>query len=304
MERAALDYLQHFGLERDPFGDEPVAGPHFECPSHALAERRLARGPLHGKGLSVLVGDHGSGKTTLLRRLVDALPPNRFEAGVMVLVRRDLDAEAFLGRIARLFGVTAPAEDRGALIGQLAGRLGQIQERGLRTVAVIDEAHLLGGLEVLDELRGLLNLEGEQGRLLSLVLAGLPELEAKLAGHPGLAQRVDVKARLEPFDAETSARYLAERISFARGKPDLLHPSAVAALHDRSGGVPRRLDTLADNALHEACLAGRGAVAVEDVERAARDLSLPSPEVEVAEVLSAVEVAAQPYGMLPTEPGA
>jgi len=289
MENDRVDYLQHFGLDREPFGNDPLPGFHCECPRQQGAEQRITRGPLHGKGLSVLVGGPGSGKTTLLRRLVDALPPNRFEAGVMVMVRRDVDPTAFLQRLARLFGLAAPPEDRGALIAQLAGRLGQIQERGLRAVAVIDEAHLLTAGGVLDELRGLLSLEGEQGRTLSLVLAGLPSLEATLAGHRALGSRVDVNVRLEPFDAETSARYLAERLAFARGKPDVLPPAAVAALHERSGGVPRMLNTLADNALFEAFLAGRGALSVNDVERAATDLvpaGAPSA-IETAEVLEA-----------------
>jgi len=303
MENPRVDYLQHFGLERDPFDNDPMPGFHFECSEQTATEQRLQRGPLHGKGLSVLLGGPGAGKTTLLRRLVDALPENRFEAGVMVMVQHDVDPTALLQRIARLFGVAAPPEDRAALIGQLAARLGQIQARGLRAVAIVDEAHLLTGVELLDELRGLLNLEGEQGRSLSVVLAGLPALETGLARHRALGSRIDVKARLLPFNAEASARYLAERLAFARGKPDVLHPAAVVALHERSGGIPRALNTLADNALHEAFLAGRGALAVEDVERAARDLAPPlaSEELETAELLSAVEV--EPYAVAsPLEP--
>lgn len=300
-----MDYLKHFGLEREPYANDPMPGFHFDCASQQATEQRIVRGPLHGKGLSVLIGDHGSGKTTLLRRLIDSLPENRFEAGVMVMVRRDVDPTSFLQRVARLFGVAAPPEERGALIAQLAGRLGQIQERGLHAVAVIDEAHLLAGSDVLDELRGLLSLEGEQGRTLSLVLTGLPSLEATLSQHPALDSRVDVKTRLEPFDAETAARYLAERLAFARGKPDILHPAAVARLHEQSGGVPRVLNTLADNALNEAFLAGRGALAVEDVERAADDLSFAgsTSTLQTAEILSPVEVAGEPYAEVgPVEP--
>lgn len=291
METRPVDYLQHFGLDRDPFGNDPMPGFHFESPARQACEQRLLRGPLRGRGLSLLLGEAGSGKTTLLRRLVEALPPNRFEAGVVVMVHRDVSALGFLQRVARLFGITAPSEERTALLGQLAGRLGQIQERGLRAVAVIDEAHLLTAEPVLDEIRGLLNLEGEQGTCLSLVLAGLPSLEARLAEHPPLASRVDVKVRLEPFDAATSPRYLAERLAFARGKPEILHPAAVASLAEHGRGLPRVLNTLADNALFEAFLAGRGALTVDDVERAAADLALATaaPPLASAEVLSPLD---------------
>jgi type II secretory pathway predicted ATPase ExeA len=290
----SVDYLTHFGLDRDPFTNDPMPGFHFESAAQARTERRLQRGPQRGRGLTVLVGAPGSGKTTLLHRLLESLPENRFEPAVMVMVRCDTSPTDFLARIARTFGVTAPPEERGVLLGQLAGRLVQIQERGLRAVAVIDEAHLLESSEILAELRGLLNLEGEQGRTLSVVLAGLPELEARLASCPALLERVDVKTRLEPFDAQESARYLAERVAFARGKPDLLHPAVLGRLHELSGGVPRRLNTLADNALHEAFLGGRGAPSVEDVEQAARDLGVEGAGglLETAEVLSAVEVEA------------
>ncbi len=299
MEKGALDYLEHFGLEREPFGNDPLPGFHFETPERAMAERRVLRGPLHGKGLTVLTGGYGSGKTTLLHRLLDQLPPNRFDAGVLVLSGRNHEPVPFLQRVAKLFGVTAPSDERSTLLGQLAGRLLQIQERGLRAVAVIDEAQLLEDESVLEELRGLLNLEGERGRALSVVLSGLPALENHLAAVPALGRRVDVKVRLEPFDAATTARYLAERLAFARGKPDILHPAAAAAVHDFSGGSPRAVNTLADNALFEAFLAGRGAIVVEDVERAAQALRFSdamgaSDGIETLEPVVAAEVIATP----------
>lgn len=301
-EGSALDYLKHFGLDREPFGNDPMPGFHFDSPNLAGAERRLLRGPLQAKGLTVLIGDHGSGKTTLLRRLVELLPENRFDAAVMVMAGRPAEPVEFLQRFARLFGVTAPSEERSTLLGQLAGRLVQIQERGLHAVAVIDEAQLLDGSEVLAELRGLLNLEADRGRTLSLVLAGLPVFDDRLAATPSLASRVDVKVHIEAFDAETTARYLAERVACARGKPDILHPSAVAAIHAASGGVPRRVNTLADNALYEAFLAGRGAIAVDDVERVARALQLtPAGPIEAAEAVVAPLVGEPEYAMAVTE---
>jgi type II secretory pathway predicted ATPase ExeA len=296
-----VDYLQHFGLEREPFGNDPLPGFHFESPGLVAAERRLVRGPLQGKGLTVLIGGHGSGKTTLLRRLVDALPQNRFDAAVMVMGCRNLAPVAFLQRIARLFGVTAPSEERSALLGQLAGRLMQIQERGLRALAVIDEAQMLDHDGALEEVHGLLNLEGEQGRALSIVLSGLPSLEDRLRQVPALLNRVDVKARLAPFDPATTARYLAERVAFARGKPEILHPAAVSAIHELAGGVPRVVNTLADNALFEAFLAGRGAIAVEDVERAAADLDLGGEVLEAADSVLAVDVDEPAYAVAVAE---
>jgi len=286
-ELAHLKHLKHFGLERDPFGSDAAGGFHFDGGPLAEAEQRLLRGPLQRKPLTVLVGDHGSGKTTLLRRMLEALPETHFEPAVLVMVRRDVDPTSFLQRVARQFGVSAPSGDRPALLAQLAGRLAQIQERERRALVVLDEAQTLDDPKVLEELRGLLNLEGDRGPLLSLVLSGLPELDTRLADSPALLHRVDVRVRIEPMDAPTAARYLAARIEAAGGKAAILHPAALPVLHRAARGRPRLLNTLADNALYEAFLAGRSAVAVEDVERAAWDLGLVDATdegtIEVAE---------------------
>ncbi len=285
MERPLVDYLQHFGFEREPFDQDPLPGFHFECPQQQGAEQRALRGPVRGKGLTILVADFGCGKTTILRRMLESLPETRFEVAVLVLVRRNDDPTAFLQRIARSFGIVSPSDDRPTLVGQLAGSLGKIQEQGRRSVLVVDQAHLLSG-DVLEEVTGLLNLEGDGGRLLSLVLSGLPALDKELSRVTSIRQRIDVRVSIPAFDAETASRYLSERIEHAKGKAEVLHPVARDAIHRLARGIPRVMNTIADNALFEAFLAGRGAVVVEDVERAAWDLGLAEDDdliVETAE---------------------
>jgi hypothetical protein len=52
----------------------------------------------------------------------------------------------------------------------------------------------------------------------------------------------------------------------------------VSTLVKWAGGIPRRLNALADSALFEAHMAGRVSATAGDVERAALELELPSPE--------------------------
>ena len=87
-----------------------------------------------------------------------------------------------------------------------------------------------------------------------------------------------MKVRLEPLDPTGAAAYLAHRIDAAGGNPAILDPGAVAALHALGGGLPGRMNTLADNALFEAFLCGRPKMTRTDVERAARDLGFAAPE--------------------------
>jgi hypothetical protein len=161
-------------------------------------------------------------------------------------------------------------------------------------VLIIDDAQALASHATLAEVCGLLKLEYEDRRLLSLVLTGAPNLEEALASDSALAHRVDVKVRLEPLDPTGAAAYLAHRIDSAGGNPAILDPGAVAALHALGGGLPGRMNTLADNALFEAFLCGRPKMTRTDVERACRDLGYTAPDAAPEPPPAAPKAAAEP----------
>ena len=59
-------------------------------------------------------------------------------------------------------------------------------------------------------------------------------------------------------------------------------PEAMAALHQLSGGSPRVINTLCDNALFEAYLARQTVVDASRIEEIARSLSIGAPTSEPA----------------------
>lgn len=65
-------------------------------------------------------------------------------------------------------------------------------------------------------------------------------------------------ARLEPFDSEETARYIAHRLEVAgySGGP-LFTPGALQIIHVRSRGIPRNISSLCFSALSLACAMGR-----------------------------------------------
>jgi hypothetical protein len=73
---------------------------------------------------------------------------------------------------------------------------------------------------------------------------------------------------------ENTAAYVAHRLSVVGGSPSLIPESALETLFKLGRGRPRLMNTLADNALFEAYLAGRSALEPGDVERAAHDLGV------------------------------
>jgi type II secretory pathway predicted ATPase ExeA len=267
-----VKHLQQFGLSEDPFRNDHLEKFNVDSASQSDALRRLDRAVRQCRGLAVLIGPVGAGKTQVARRLYEDLEEELFEAGMMVVLRDAVDADWLLARFASQLGVEQVARERDALIAQIYERLAIIREDGRHAVLIVDDAHALATRRTLLELCGLVKLEYEDRRLLSVVLAGAPPLMEALAADPLLAHHVDVRVTLRPFEREAVEDYLAARIRVAGGDPGVVLPGAAAALHELSNGCPGRINTLADNALFEAHLAGRGQLTRSDVERACAEL--------------------------------
>lgn len=268
-----MEHLHHFGLRQDPFQNEPDLRFYFDSVSHMAPQRRIERGLRQNKGLCILSGAGGTGKSLLTRRLLESLEEEVFDAQLMLMMPGATDANSVLNRYARMIGVEDAKGDRPALLAQIYEQLAIAREEGRHSVLMLDDAHLFNR-EALAEIGGLLNLEYEDRRLVSIVLVGLPQLDVTISHEPSLGQRVDVRMRLEPLDEKGSYEYLQHRLSCASGDAATLPPEAMGALYKFGRGRPRLLNTLADNALFEAYLAGRTQLGVEDVERAASDLGV------------------------------
>src|SRR5262245_5128897 len=269
-----MSYLEHFGLTEEPFSNAPVSRFYFESPQHQQALVRLTHAVSRMRGLSVLVGDIGAGKTTLARRLLDALPEEEYEAALFVIIHSGVTASWLLRRIALQLGVENPAQEKLALLSQLYQRLMQIHEQGRKAVVLIDEAQMLETRDLMEEFRGLLNLEVPERKLISFVFFGLPEIEKNLKLDPPLAQRVAFRYKLEPFTSESTEAYVKHRLRLA-GSPRLPFTSeSLLAIHKASGGTPRVINTLCDNALFEAFLSRHETIGDELIRRVADNLGL------------------------------
>jgi type II secretory pathway predicted ATPase ExeA len=269
-----VTYLEFYQLSQEPFSNAPVARFYYSSAQHAQALMRLMHAVQGMKGLAVLVGDIGAGKTTLARRLLDNLPEDEYEAALLVIIHSGITANWLLRRIALQLGVESPAEEKLALLSQLYQRLVRIYEQGKKAVVLIDEAQMLATREIMEEFRGLLNLEVPERKLISFVFFGLPEIEENLRLDPPLSQRVALRYRLEPLTAEATEAYVKHRLKLAGASRVPFTPEAVAAVHRFSRGTPRLINTLCDNALFEGFVARQADVDEALVERVARDLAL------------------------------
>ena len=269
-----MNYLDYYELAQEPFSNAPVSRFYFNSPQHSQALVRLTHLCSQMKGLGILVGDIGAGKTTLARRLLDSLPENEYEAALLVIIHSGVTAPWLLKRVALQLGVDAPSEDKLTLLGQLYQRLVRIYESGKKAVVLIDEAQMLATRELMEEFRGLLNLEVPERKLLNLIFFGLPEIEQNLKLDAPLAQRVAMKYRLDHFNAESTEAYIKHRLRLGGAARMPFTPGAVTAVHRFSSGTPRVINTLCDNALFEGYVARVPMIDEQMIERVAHDLAL------------------------------
>ena len=269
-----MDYLEFYGLEQEPFSSAPISKFYYNSAQHQRALVRLMYAVDTMKGLAVLIGDLGTGKTTLARRMLDNLPEEEYESALLVIIHSGITADWLLSRIARQLGVEDPAPEKLKLLNQLYNRLVELHEDGKKAVVLIDEAQMLSTKELMEEFRGMLNLELPESKLITFVFFGLPELEENLHLDEPLAQRVSLKCNLESFTLESTQGYINHRLRLAGISSQLFTPDAVKLVHHYSRGIPRLINTICDNALFEGYLLKKKAIEAELLQGVATDLGL------------------------------
>ena len=242
-------FESHFGFSSKPFGKTPDPSFLFESAQHAEALARLEYA-VEEKELALLVGEIGSGKTTLSRALIDRIGDAR---PVVLLINPRLTPAQLLRTIAAGLGVT-PARFRNEILDQIHTKLFELYEERREPVLIIDEAQLIPSKQTFDEIRLLTNFQLDDQNLLSVLLIGQPELEARLDrdAYAPLRQRIGMRYALGPLSLEETCRYIDHRIHIAGGARNPFSAEAMAEIHAVSGGIPRLINTLCTTALLDA----------------------------------------------------
>lgn len=269
-----MDYLEYYGLKEQPFTNSINNRFYYNSSQHGEALLRLKYAVSTMKGLAVLLGGTGTGKTTLARRMLDELNENEYESALLVIIHSSITAEWLLKKIAMQLGVDEIPEDKVNLLSKVYHRLVEIHEAGKKAVVLIDEAQMLNSREIMEEFRGLLNLEVPGGKLVSFVFFGLPELDDVLSLDEPLKQRVAVKFRLKSFLSATTEEYVRHRLHIAGSDNEVFNREALDSIHLFSRGIPRLINTICDNAMLEGFLTKRNMIGRDIIEEVACDFGL------------------------------
>ena len=272
-------YERFYGFREAPF--ELTSNPRFLffTAQHREALSNLEYGLSVAKPVTVLIGEAGTGKSTLLRA---ALASEMCRHVTCVFIDNPMLTRAeFFETLASRFDVGANAQSsKATLLGRIEWIVRSRQSRREITALVVDEAQALPD-EILEEIRLLANLETPTSKLLPVVLAGQPELAARL-NDPRLRQlkqRIALRCELKPLDLSDTAAYIASRIRTAGGDPaNIFTREAVTLIHEFSHGLPRTISVMCDNALLSGFGLDRRPVDGDIVREVCRDFDLRTAE--------------------------
>ena len=241
-------YNSYFGFSKPPFENNHDREFLFLSEGHKEVLAALVYFIKAKKAFAMVCGDVGTGKTMLIHCFLQGLPES---VRPIVVSNPFVGSMDLLRYVARALNLPDLQEGILELSDQVKQALAEARSRDEQVVLIVDEAHLLSE-QSLEEIRLLSNLETPNQNLLQILLVGQHELSHKL-GSPAmrpLRQRININRFLSPLNPAETIQYVDHRLQkVGSGFATCFEPACGSLLYKMTGGVPRRLNQLCDNAL-------------------------------------------------------
>jgi general secretion pathway protein A len=267
-------FHQFYRLNDDPFRLTADPSYVFMTVQHREALAGLIHSACTRAGLSILVGEAGTGKTTIIYTLLGLLEKRRFITAICT--NPTLTRQEFYDLLLLKLGVECDSVLKSRQLLALQEHLVRNRNQGRPCALIVDEAHRIP-VELLEEIRLLLNLETPREKLLEIILVGQPELSDVLAQPEmrQLKQRVSCICKLAPLGSQDVREYIQHRLAKA-GLPDqrVFSDPVMQRIYDYTGGIPRVVNTLCTAALQTGFALQSSEITAGILEEAAQDLDL------------------------------
>ncbi|HWF99336.1 MAG TPA: AAA family ATPase [Steroidobacteraceae bacterium] len=264
-------YLDPFKLKELPFRLSPDPQFLYLSKQHARAKAYMESTIWFTDGFVVITGEIGAGKTTLIESFLKEI---QSDVVVAQINQTQVSAVDFLQAILVQFGFSPFKMKKGEIIATLNNFLIEQYAAGRKVLLIVDEAQNLSQ-RVLEEIRLLSGVETTKEKVLRIILAGQPELNAKLDAPElvQLTQRVRLRFHLTALSQTETQGYIQHRLEVAGASDrEIFAPDTFPEVFRFTGGVPRLINTLCDTAMMAAYAADRGTVTLADIDSAVGEL--------------------------------
>ena len=266
-------YLEPFKLKQLPFRLSPDPQFLYLSKRHARAKAYMESTIWFTDGFVVITGEIGSGKTTLIESFLKELPADIVVAQISQTQVTALD---FLQAVLVQFGFSPFKMRKAELISTLNNFLIEQYAAGRKVLLIVDEAQNLS-MRVLEEIRLLSGVETTKEKVLRIILAGQPELSAKLDAPQleQLMQRVRMRFHLTTLTQTETRGYIEHRLEVAGAEREIFAADTFEEIFRYTGGVPRLINTLCDTAMMAAYVENRETVGRAQIVGAVQELRWP-----------------------------
>lgn len=266
LPQVKVDWWKGFGMTESPFGLSPDV--RFMYLS-SEAKQILAKVSFMieaRQGLSVIYGPIGTGKSSLANWIVHRYRQSgylvaKLEVGkgitrsVLPLLR--MVAEEFDLEHKRSIN-----EQMSAIKAMLLDAYATDQQNA---ALIIDEAQELSAPHF-SAFREMLNFERPEGKLLQIVLLGMPELERKLRRSEALFSRAAIALSLDPLGPEDTGEMVGYRLLTAGRREPLFTSDAIRRIYLLTRGVPRNIVIVCLNLCLDANQRGANLIDIDMVD--------------------------------------
>lgn len=266
-------FNQFYNFSGQPFLLTPDARFFYGSSEHSRAISHLVYGLTQQEGFIVITGEVGAGKTTLTEQLWSQLDHNTYI--IAKVVTTQVSGDDLLRLVMAKFGVEETRDaSKAALLRRFEQMVAEHHKQGKRCLLVVDEAQNLS-LSAMEELRMISNITVDGMASVQTILLGQPQFRPMLASKDWeqLRQRVLASYHLGPLSADETRLYIEHRLRTVGWKGDpTWDDAAFEAIHQYTGGIPRRINTLCSRLLLLGALEETHAITGEMVNETAEQL--------------------------------
>lgn len=266
-------YESYYGFTERPFQLSPDPRFFFATSHHQRALSYLQYGLDQGEGFIVITGPIGTGKTTIARNLLATIADEKIVAAQLVTTK--LTPEELLELVAAEFKIPFKGNSKAEILRSIEIFLIQLHKQGKRALLLVDEAQNLPS-ETVEELRMLSNFQLDDKPLIQSFLLGQEELKdiIQAPNMEQFRQRIIASAHLKPLSVEEVTNYIKHRLQqVGCDNESLFSVEAFEAIHEKTLGVPRKINIFVDRLLLFGFLEELSCIDLEAINEVALEMS-------------------------------